>query len=221
MPRKLTGYFLLSFLSFCVFTGVFHAVAHAQTTTPIATPLAQSDSDPTPTIYEDEPRVLATAQTSQQQPLPTPTVYSAPQEEAIQKPLAQIAQETKTPQPTPTTPAPTATPLPTAVPTTPPPPPAIAGPADLEGLFDKYSSEYGVNKDDLKGIAKCESGFNPTSNNSGMYLGMFQFSHGTWVANRNRMGMDPNPELRFNAEESIRTAAFVISRGGRGAWPNC
>jgi hypothetical protein len=35
------------------------------------------------------------------------------------------------------------------------------------------------------------------------------------------MGLDTNPDLRKNAEEAIRTAAYKILNGGRGAWPNC
>jgi hypothetical protein len=35
------------------------------------------------------------------------------------------------------------------------------------------------------------------------------------------MGLDSNPDLRFNADESIKTAAFKIAHGGIGAWPNC
>jgi hypothetical protein len=35
------------------------------------------------------------------------------------------------------------------------------------------------------------------------------------------MGLDANSDLRFNAEEAIKTAAFHISQGGQGAWPNC
>jgi hypothetical protein len=50
---------------------------------------------------------------------------------------------------------------------------------------------------------------------------MFQFLASTWSANRNSMGLDPNPELRFDAQESIKTTAFKISRDGVGAWPVC
>ena len=50
---------------------------------------------------------------------------------------------------------------------------------------------------------------------------MFQFSPNTWRANRELMGMDTNPDLRFNPEEAIRTAAFVLSTRGAGAWPHC
>ncbi len=94
------------------------------------------------------------------------------------------------------------------------------GPADLDPLFTKYSQEYGVSKDLLVKIAACESGFNPGAQN-GPYGGMFQFLASTWVSNRKAMGLDPNPNLRYNSEEAIRTAAFKISRDGAGAWPVC
>jgi hypothetical protein len=35
------------------------------------------------------------------------------------------------------------------------------------------------------------------------------------------MNLDPNPELRFNPEEAIKTAAFKISTVGFSPWPNC
>ncbi len=90
----------------------------------------------------------------------------------------------------------------------------------LEPLFDMYSQEYSVPKDVLKTIAHCESGSRPQAIN-GPYGGMYQFSRGTWVSNRKAMGLPHNPELRFQADESIKTAAFKISQDGVGAWPVC
>ena len=121
---------------------------------------------------------------------------------------------TETPIPTPTfTPSPT----PTNTPTPRPLPPTSS---DLENWFTKYSSEYSVNREILKKIAACESGFN-SSSNSGVYGGMYQFSVGAWISARSRMNTDTNPDLRFHAEESIKTAAFKISVDSTRAWPNC
>jgi len=50
---------------------------------------------------------------------------------------------------------------------------------------------------------------------------MFQFSASTWASVRGLMGLDPNPDLRENAEEAIHTTAFMLSRGEESAWPNC
>jgi hypothetical protein len=61
---------------------------------------------------------------------------------------------------------------------------------------------------------------NPAASNL-QYAGMFQFGPGTWESVRGRMNLDPNIELRYNAEEAIRTAAFYISINGERAWPNC
>lgn len=121
---------------------------------------------------------------------------------------------TPTPSPLPTA---TPTPLPTATPT---PIPTIAVVADLETLFTKYSDEYHVDKEQMKHIAKCESNFNSQSD-AGLYTGMFQFAAQTWISNRTAMGLDANTDLRKNVEESIRTAAFMLSRGQQNAWPNC
>lgn len=127
------------------------------------------------------------------------------------------------------TPAPTASPvvvqkqnqqetIPAAVPITNP----ITAPEELDALFEKYASEYGVSSTVLKHIAKCESHFNPAAlSKNGLYGGMFQYSAPTWSSTRKAMGLDENPELRFNAEEAIRTSAFKIGNGGIGAWPTC
>ena len=92
--------------------------------------------------------------------------------------------------------------------------------SELDALFEKYGAEYGVDPNVLRSIAYCESTNNPAAVN-GPYAGLFQFVTSTWVANRNAMGLDPDPALRFDAEEAIRTAAYKISRDGTGAWPVC
>lgn len=100
--------------------------------------------------------------------------------------------------------------------------PVVTAPTDLDPLFEKYSGEFGVSSTTMKIIAKCESHFNPGAiSSNGLYGGMYQYSASTWKSTRNSMGLDPNPELRFNAEEAIRTTAFKIASGGIGAWPVC
>lgn len=119
---------------------------------------------------------------------------------------------TEAPVPTPTkTPTPTSTITPT---------PIKISSSELNELFTKYSREYSVSEDLLKKIAYCESKLNPQASN-GTYGGLFQFSVGAWTTARRAMNMDQNPQLRFNPEESIRTAAFKIATGGVGIWPNC
>lgn len=105
-------------------------------------------------------------------------------------------------------------------------PEPIAAPVNLDSWFRKYADEFGVDESLLKKIAKCESGFNPTAGSgqvpsAGSYGGMFQYAASTWSSTRQQMDLDPNPDLRFNAEESIKTSAFKISRGGQSSWPVC
>lgn len=122
---------------------------------------------------------------------------------------------------------PTATPsaTPTATPTI-----ASVSPTDvtsytngqLDIWFEQYANDYDVDSALLRSIAACESGFNATSHNVKYdYAGIFQFSAGAWTSARSRMGLDTNADLRFNAEESIKTAAWKIAHDGAGAWPNC
>ena len=91
---------------------------------------------------------------------------------------------------------------------------------NLSAIFDQYAGQYGVDPNYLRHIAQCESGFNPSAVN-GPYTGLFQFHVNTWAKYRKEMGMDPSGDLRVNAEEAIRTAAYVVSRFGTNFWPNC
>lgn len=127
---------------------------------------------------------------------------------------------TPTSSPTPTfTPSPT--PTPTFVPTTTPTPIPVAKTSlSLEELFTKYGSQYNVDKELLKKIAGCESGFDP-SQITGIYAGLFQFADFAWTEARGRMGLSSDQSLRFNAEESIRTAAFEINYKGTSGWSDC
>ena len=38
---------------------------------------------------------------------------------------------------------------------------------------------------------------------------------------RKEFGEDTDPNLRFNAEEAIQTAAYGLSKGKSALWPNC
>lgn len=99
-------------------------------------------------------------------------------------------------------------------------PPATPVPTDLDLWFEQYGQAYRVDPRTLQAIARCESGFNPGASN-GPYGGLYQFHAGTWQTNRAAMGLDTNPQLRFQPEEAVKTAAFKISRDGTGAWPVC
>jgi hypothetical protein len=132
-------------------------------------------------------------------PTPTPTLIPTP---------------TPTPSATPTQ-KPTATPSPTPKPT---PIPVTA--AQLDEWFTKYSNHYSIDRQKFWNIAVCESGLRPSATN-GIYGGLFQFSPATWKTTRAAMQMDTNPDLRFNAEEAIKTAAFKTSVAGLASWPNC
>lgn len=123
-----------------------------------------------------------------------------------------------TPMPMPTsTPVPIATakPSPTATPSAPP-----ATGIDLDRWFSEYANKESVSPDLLRKIAVCESKLNPTATN-GLYGGLFQFSVSTWVSTRHAMNQNPDPKLRLNAQEAIKTAAFRLATAGPAAWPNC
>ncbi|OGM21896.1 hypothetical protein A2863_02275 [Candidatus Woesebacteria bacterium RIFCSPHIGHO2_01_FULL_38_9b] len=123
---------------------------------------------------------------------------------------------------------PTVTPsmAPTFVPTLKPTPEAtiITQPhyssEQINAFIERFAGQYGVDPNVLRHIAVCESGFNASSVN-GPYVGLYQFSSNTWINNRSQMGEITDPELRYDAEEAVQTAAYLISIGKKGIWPNC
>lgn len=91
---------------------------------------------------------------------------------------------------------------------------------EIHKFIERFAGQYGVDPNVLRHIAVCESGFNPIAVN-GSYAGLYQFTSVTWKNTRIEMGEDTNPDLRFNVEEAIQTATYIISVGKQGIWPNC
>lgn len=126
---------------------------------------------------------------------------------------------TLTPSPT-ATPTPSPSPTPTLIPT----PTSIPMPkytsAEINGFIDRFAGQYGVDPNVLRHIAVCESGFNSQAVN-GPNAGLYQFTKNSWITNRKLIGEDPNPDLRFDAEEAVQTTAYLLSLGKYYMWPNC
>lgn len=178
-------------------------------TIPEDTLLAMLSDDPVPKAFSDTtlPEKKIVAMLADPTPLPTNTPSPTPT-------------NTPTPTATPTnTPTPTETPSPTPT-ITPTPVVVTASATDIDGYFQRYSDEYHVDKELLRRIAVCESGYNSQAQN-GDYGGMFQFATQSWITVRGRMGLDTNSDLRFNPEQAIKTAAYHIANGGQASWPNC
>jgi Transglycosylase SLT domain len=128
-----------------------------------------------------------------------------------------------TPSPSPTstpTPSPTPKPKPTRIPTPTPKPQPEFSSEQIYRMIDKYSQEGGVNPDVIRHIAICESGFNPRAK-SYIYAGLFQYDGATWKSYRKLMGENPDPDLRYNAKEAIRTTVYIVSLNRLYLWPNC
>ena len=96
----------------------------------------------------------------------------------------------------------------------------VPSPEQFETMFSAYSAYYKVDRGLLRTIAFCESRFIPSATN-GRHAGLYQFNSSTWKATRKRMDLDPDPNLRFDAEEAIKTAAFKLHNSGHGAWVVC
>ncbi len=91
---------------------------------------------------------------------------------------------------------------------------------DINNFINAYSDHYSVDPNVLRHMAICESGFNPQAKNW-IYAGLFQFDKNTWISYRRKLGLNADPDLRYNAQEAVRTTAFALSLGARGLWPNC
>lgn len=162
-----------------------------------------------------------------------PASIYAVKSSSVKKPevLAENTQEAPSPTPslapTPTSsPSPSPTPKPTAKPTlkpspspTPLPQPVLTS-AQISALVDRFAGQYAVDANVLRHIAICESGFKQFAENAG-YAGLFQFGPITWKNIRLEIGEDINPDLRYNAEEAVQTAAYALSQGKTKIWPNC
>lgn len=135
-------------------------------------------------------------------PAPEPTLTPTPSQRPTPRP-------TRIP-----TPRPTKIPTPTSVPQ------PIFTSEQIYHLIDQYAGQYHVDPNVLRRIAVCETGFNPKSTNH-IYAGLFQYDAPTWKSFRKLQGLDQDPNLRFNAEEAIRTTAYLLSQNRAYLWPNC
>lgn len=123
------------------------------------------------------------------------------------------------PPPSPSSsPSPKPTPIPSPSPIPSPPPPVST--EQINDFIEQFAGQHGVDPNVLRHIAVCESGFNPLAENLA-YAGLYQFTPSAWKKYRGLLGEDTDPDLRFNAEEAIQTAAYVLSINQAYIWPNC
>lgn len=88
-----------------------------------------------------------------------------------------------------------------------------------EGLINYYAQEYKINADELRCILKNESGFRKAATNgTSSASGMGQFINSTWISWRKEMGENPDLNLRFDADEMIKTTSFGLSKGRQSHW---
>lgn len=151
------------------------------------------------------------------------TINAKEQTEVLSQIVETTPEPTQSPTPTPTekpTPVPTKKPTPTPIPSPTPEPLPPVSPEEIHGFIERFAAQYGIDPNVLRHLAVCESGFNPLAYNIG-YAGLYQFGPITWAKFRRQMGEDIDPDLRFNAEEAVQTATYVLSIGRGGIWPNC
>lgn len=128
---------------------------------------------------------------------------------------------TSSPTPSPTfLPTPSPTSSPTATPTITPIPQPTSTSEQINEFINSFASEYGVSPDILRHLAICESGFNPSALKLS-YAGLFQFGPSTWKNIRTEMEEETDVNLRLNAKEAVKTAAYVLHVNKAYIWPNC
>lgn len=88
-----------------------------------------------------------------------------------------------------------------------------------EGLITFYADKYKTNREELKCVLKNESGLRKAATNgTSSASGMGQFIKSTWISWRTEMHEDPDLNLRFDADEMIKTTAFGLSKGRQTHW---
>lgn len=93
---------------------------------------------------------------------------------------------------------------------------AVLPKGEVQELIVKY---FGKDSAAALKVAKCESGLNPkAANKVSSARGVFQIIKGTWVSNRKAMGLSTDLDLRFDAEENIKTAKYLYDRRGWQPW---
>jgi len=89
----------------------------------------------------------------------------------------------------------------------------------LEPLIQKYSEQYNVNPDLVRCIVWKESSNNPgVVSNNGLWVGLAQFTLGTWKSFRAQMG-ESQTDTRTNPEHAIETLSWALSQGLQEHWP--
>lgn len=91
--------------------------------------------------------------------------------------------------------------------------------SQFDGLIQQYAEKYRVESHLVSCIIRKESTYNPNAKNpKSSASGLAQFTNRTWVWMRNLMGEDPNLDLRFNPEESIKTLSWALSNNYHSHW---
>lgn len=189
------------------------------TPSPSAVPIETIISETT--IPKDSPQPTA---------VPTSGV-STPTIKPISTHLPTVTPALATPTPSTPTLTPTLLPTPSPTPTVTPSPSPTPSPTlttfsteQISGFYNQYAGIYGINADELRHIAKCESEFRPHAINPAGYAGLYQFGTAAWTTYRAKMGLSTNPDLRLNPEEAIKTTAFIMKQYPsllKSLWPNC
>jgi hypothetical protein len=89
----------------------------------------------------------------------------------------------------------------------------------IDSIINHYAAEYNVNADEMRCTIKNESGFRKEAKNgTSTASGLGQYVVRTWKHWRKQMGQSTDPDLRFDAEESIETMAWAFSKGYQPHW---
>lgn len=88
----------------------------------------------------------------------------------------------------------------------------------VETLIDEKAAKYQVSAATMRGIIKCESGYNQLAKNKrSSAAGFAQFIDGTWKSALRALGYDQSI-TQYDGEKNIEALAFVLSTQGTRPW---
>lgn len=88
-----------------------------------------------------------------------------------------------------------------------------------EKLVDRKADEYGVSRQLLHAIVRCESGYRSDAKNpNSTATGYGQWLESSWMGYVNKRGLDWTVDDRLDGEKNLDMTAYVISIGGLRNW---
>lgn len=88
----------------------------------------------------------------------------------------------------------------------------------VEALIDQYAAKYQVSSTTMRGIIKCESGYNQLAKNKrSSAAGFAQFLDGTWKSAMKSLGYGLS-FTQYDGDKNLEALAYVLHTQGTRPW---